>query len=144
MSDPYRSATQAYVTGSRSAPDQRQLEADALLKAALLLEDARFVENGSALDEALLYNRKLWTIFAVEAAEGSDRLPRDLRANIANIALFVFRRSLELLATPAPDKIDVLIEINRSIAAGLLSRPAMTVPAAGAQPVAEARLVGQI
>ncbi|MCU0838274.1 MAG: flagellar biosynthesis regulator FlaF [Rhodospirillales bacterium] len=126
MLDRHRNAADAYARSSRTTPDQRALEADALLKAARRLEDARDGElpnHGRALDEALLYNRKLWTIFATEAADGADRLPAELRNNIANIAVFVFKRSLDLLAAPAPEKIDALIEINRSIAAGLLTRP---------------------
>jgi flagellar protein FlaF len=126
MPDPYRHAAQTYARSGRNTPDQRALEADVLLKAAHRLEDLRRnwrPEDEPALDEALLYNRKLWTIFATEAADGTDRLPRELRSNIANIALFVFKRSLELLATPAPEKIDALIDINRSIAAGLLTHP---------------------
>jgi flagellar protein FlaF len=133
MPDPHRHAADAYARGSRTAPDQRVLEADALLKAARRLEDVRNAwtpEDGRVLDEALLYNRKLWTIFATEAADGAERLPHELRNNIANIAVFVFKRSLDLLAAPAPEKIDALIEINRSIAAGLLSRPAQAAGAA--------------
>lgn len=127
MPDPYRHAADAYARGGRTQPNQRALEADALLKAARRLEDVRRdwqVGDDRPLEDALLYNRKLWTIFATEAADGADRLPRELRNNIANIALFVFKRSLDLIAVPAPEKIDALIDINRSIAAGLLSRPA--------------------
>lgn len=142
MPDPYRQAADAYARGSSSTPDQRALEAGALLNAARRLEDARNAlpsGDGRALDEALLNNRKLWTIFAAEAADGADRLPRELRNNIANIALFVFKRSLDLLAAPTAEKVDVLISINRSIAAGLLTRPAQSAETPLPQTQAETR-----
>ena len=138
MSDPYRRATEAYSQSRHSVLDQRTLEANALLKAASCLErvrDAWRPERYDDLGEALLNNRKLWTIFATEAADGSERLPVDLRTNVANIAVFVFKRSIELLAAPAPEKIDALIEINRTIASGLMSRGDAT--AATASPAAQ-------
>jgi flagellar protein FlaF len=63
----------------------------------------------------------LWTVFAAEVADDANPLPLPIRNNIANIAVFVFKRTLELQAAPAPEKIDPLIEINRSLAAGLLA-----------------------
>lgn len=136
MSDSYRRAAEAYAQGPKTVLDQRTLEANALLKAASHLErvrDSWQPERYDELGEALLNNRKLWTIFASEAADSADRLPVDLRTNVANVAVFIFKRSLELLAAPAPDKIDALIEINRTIAAGLMSRgEATTVTASTA------------
>lgn len=144
MPDPFRSAADAYARSTRNTPDQRALEADALLKTARRLEDVRRhwqPDGGPALEEALLYNRKLWTIFAAEAADGADRLPRDLRTNIANMALFVFKRSLDALAAPAPEKLDALIDINRAIAAGLMARPSeAAAPRQAAAPDAPATI----
>lgn len=131
MRDPYRQAVAAYANPGRQSTDQRALEADALLKAARRLEDVLRTwpsAGEAALEEALLYNRKLWMIFAAEAADGAGRLPDEVRNNIASIALFVFKRSLELLAAPAADKVEALIEINRSLAAGLLTRPTPDAP----------------
>jgi len=133
MSDPYRRAAEAYSQGPHTVLDQRTLEANALLRAASRLEhvrDAWRPERYDDLGDALLNNRKLWTIFATEAADGGERLPVDLRTNVANIAIFVFKRSIELLAAPAPEKIDALIEINRTIASGLMSRGDATTAAA--------------
>lgn len=125
MSNPYQHASAAYANTGPVVLDQRQLEANALLKAAMRLEDARNqLQPGftAQLDEALFFNKKLWTVFAAEVADGAERLPIDLRNNIGSIAVFVFKRTFQLLATPEPDRIDALIEINRTLAAGLMTR----------------------
>jgi flagellar protein FlaF len=131
MSDAYSRAAAAYVKGGKSGTDQRRMEADALLKAARQIEDVRLTWQPSRyreLDDAILFNRKLWTVFAAEVADGAERLPIDLRNNIGSLAVFIFKRSFELLANPEPERMDALIEINRQIAAGLLARPVAATP----------------
>jgi len=135
MSNAYTRASAAYANSQPAVIDQRQLEANALLKAAMRLEDVRKQwqpKLGAQLDEALFYNKKLWTVFAAEVADGAERLPNDVRNNIGSLAVFVFKRTFELMATPEPAKIDALIEINRTIAAGLMTRQEVdpTAPAA--------------
>ena len=46
-------------------------------------------------------------------------LPRGLRENIANLGIFVMKQTLEIQAAPKPEKLTVLININRELAAGL-------------------------
>lgn len=146
MSNPYTHASAAYSNSGPVILDQRQLEANALLKAAMRLEDVRKQwqpDLGAQLDEALFYNKKLWTVFAAEVADGAERLPNDVRNNIGSIAVFVFKRTFELLATPEPSKIDALIEINRTIAAGLMTRQEVepTAPAApGSSPASNSKI----
>ncbi len=126
MSDPHARAAAAYASSGKIAPSQRQLEAHVLLRAASRLEKIRdrwTPQLDRELDDALLFNRKLWTVFAAEIADAGGRLPDDLRQGVGSLAVFVFRRTFELLAKPEPAKIDALIEINRSLAAGLMTRP---------------------
>lgn len=124
MPDLHTHAATAYGSTFKAAVDPRQLEANVLLKAARQLEEVRHgwtPEREPELEDALLYNRKLWTVFAAEVADDANPLPVPIRNNIANIAVFVFKRTLELQAAPVPEKIDPLIEINRNLAAGLLA-----------------------
>ena len=124
MPDLHTHAASAYCSTFKAAIDPRQLEANVLLKAARQLEEVRLgwaPERETELEDALLYNRKLWTVFAAEVADDANPLPLPIRNNIANIAVFVFKRTLELQAAAAPEKIDPLIEINRNLAAGLLA-----------------------
>lgn len=126
MYNPHSHAAGAYGSAFKASVSPRQLEANVLLKAARQLEGVRqdWSEQKEAdLESALLYNRKLWTFFAAEMAEDSNPLPIAIRSNIANLAVFVFKRTFELQAAPQPEKIDALIEINKNLAAGLLCGP---------------------
>lgn len=78
---------------------------------------------GSDLPAALTQNRKLWTILATSATEPDNPLPAALKSNVAQIAAIIFQRTLTVLAEPAPEKITLLININREIAAGLRGIP---------------------
>lgn len=118
----------AYARASRSAPkDPREFEATILTRAAGQLQRMRdnwTDETTGMLHEALLYNRRIWTVFAASAAELDHPLPREIKQNIANLAIFIFKRTSEIEASrePAPQMLDTLIMINREIAAGLYSR----------------------
>lgn len=127
--NPYAAAADLYgAHAQKNTPDQRELEARVLLKATNFLRDLQNDwENMTreVLEETLKYNRQIWMLFydtALENPEG-DR-PNDLRSNIINLANFIFKRETEILARPDKDKLTVLININREIAAGLMSRPA--------------------
>jgi flagellar protein FlaF len=110
----------------KNTPDQRELEAHVLLKSAKFLQDLQNDWDNvtpEILEETLKYNRQIWMMFydtALENPEG-DR-PNDLRSNIINLANFIFKRELEIIGSPAKDKLDVLINVNREIAAGLMAR----------------------
>ena len=50
-------------------------------------------------------------------------LPDDIRANAISLSNFVDKQSLDLIANPITSKIDILISINRELAAGLRTKP---------------------
>ena len=91
------------------------------MKAAIRLKalQDQWDTDRSDLDAALAYNRKLWTILSTSATEAESPLPADLQRNITLIAIFIFNRSLDLVIEPKREDLNVLIEINRNIAAGL-------------------------
>lgn len=128
--NPYSQAADAYGKNSAAAAtDQRTLEGRALMKAAEKLQTlSDRLDNDESIpleeiDDTLTYNRKLWTVFASDAADGSHDLPQEIKNNIANIAVFIFKRTVEVLADPQPQRISALIDINRQIASGLLKKP---------------------
>ncbi len=126
--NPYAAAAGAYDKHAQQhTPDQRETEARVLLKASKAFQEIqkRWSEiSREELDESLKYNRQIWMMFVDTAIEndGDDR-PLALRNNIANLGVFIFNHTLDILASPAPEKLDILIEINREIAAGLMTRP---------------------
>lgn len=126
--NPHARAAGAYGDNAqRHTPDQRELEGRILLKSAKMMADLQGDwENVTPqiLEETLKYNRQVWMIFydtALENPEGNR--PNDLRSNIINLANFIFKREIDLLANPDSKKLDILISINREIAAGLMTKP---------------------
>jgi flagellar protein FlaF len=102
----------------------RELEADLLLNAAARLQAIHdgWDDKRRELDAALLYNRKLWSIFVTSATSPDNPLPVSVRQNVANIGLFVFKQTMTILADPRPENLGSLINVNRELAAGLLGR----------------------
>lgn len=81
-------------------------------------ENSSFAE----IDDALTYNRKLWTVLVTSVTNPENPLPEQIKNNIASLGVFIFKHTISLLADPHPDKLDTLISINRSIAEGLRAR----------------------
>jgi flagellar protein FlaF len=117
-------AAQTYARVANTTASPREIEAKALLMAANKLQavmtnaDATFEQTS----EALLFNRKLWSIFLSEAQRDENPQPLDVRQNIANIGIFVLSHTAALQISPQRDHFKPLIEINRNIAAGLGGR----------------------
>ena len=140
--NPYAQAAGAYDNNAQqNTPDQRELEGRVLLKSARMMQDLmREWDSRTAevLEATLLYNRQIWMLFydtAMGNPEGNR--PNDLRSNIINLANFIFKRELEILSNPQKDKLNVLININKEVAAGLLTgQKAAAAQAAQAPPPA--------
>jgi flagellar protein FlaF len=117
-------AAQAYGKVANQTSGPRELEADLLLKAAARLQAASDGWDASRdqIDEALLYNRKLWSIFLGSVTRADNPLPAMVRQNVANLGIFVLNQTLSLIAEPKREKLCSLISINRELAAGLLGR----------------------
>ena len=116
---------QAYGAIAKKTASPRELEANLLLKAAARLQSVRDgweERHSSELESALLYNRKLWSIFVTSATSPENPLPANVRQNVANLGLFVLKHTLTVLASPKPENLHSLININREVAAGLLGR----------------------
>lgn len=125
--NPYAQAASAYGDNAQKhTPDQRELEARILLKSARMLKDLQ--DNWESvtselIESTLKYNRQIWMVFydtAMENPEGNR--PNDLRSNIVNLANFIFKREIDIMADPQKQKLDVLININHEIAAGLMAK----------------------
>lgn len=119
-----QSASQAYKNVARHTSSPRDLEANLLLQAAARLQTVHdsWEEQKSSLDDALMYNRKLWSIFLTEMTDASNPLPKEVRQNVANLGLFVMNQTVTAMTDPRPEQLGSLIRINRDLAAGLLGR----------------------
>ena len=91
-----------------------------------------------SMDEALTLNRRLWTILMTGVTEEGNPLPDEIKSNIVNLANFIFRHTIALTWEPRREGLDVLININCNIAAGLRT-PVASAAIVEAQPSAEGR-----
>lgn len=127
--NPYTSAAGAYDQHAKKhTTDPREREGRVLLKAVKQFQQLQADWDNMTpqkLEETLNYNRQVWMMFVDTAVEDNnpDR-PHALRNNIANLGMFIFNHTLDILANPQKEKLDVLVDINREIAAGLMTRPA--------------------
>jgi flagellar protein FlaF len=114
-------ATKAYGAVAQQTASPRELEASLLLQAASRLQAIHDQWDGAKeeLDGALLFNRKLWSVFLSSVTRPEHNLPADVRQNVANLGIFVFNRTLSIMTNPKRDALGSLININRELAAGL-------------------------
>jgi flagellar protein FlaF len=120
--------TQAYAKTAQATGSPRELEAQLLLRAAAKLQavkDAGFGGDGETVS-AIRYNRRLWLVFASSIGKPENPLPKEIKLNVANLANFIISHSMKLETdrTGAEERVGVLININREIAAGLRAQAA--------------------
>ncbi len=106
----------------------RELEASILNQAALKLKHCQDNWDADDRDEKLLaaleYNQQVWSILQSELVKADHPLPDQIRQNLLNLSAFVDKRIFETMAFPSPEKLTIVIEINRNIAAGLMQSTA--------------------
>jgi flagellar protein FlaF len=105
----------------------RDTEARVLTQAALKLVECQknWGDSGhrNRLDEALRYNQKIWSIFQVEVTKPDNPLPDEIKQNIIQLSRFIDQRIFDTMAFPESRKLNIIININQNIAAGLRGSP---------------------
>ena len=120
----------AYAQQDKRNLSPREVEAMAFTKAVLLLEDAKqSVGNLEKYSKALRFNHLLWTIIQADLTEPDNNLSPEIKANVMSLSIFVDKHTTKALRSSNPGDLDVLININRNLAAGL-----RTTPQTGATP----------
>lgn len=123
---PYKQVSRFYQKSVHHKNENpREIEAKALLKAARFLHDLQMrfdTITHNELEAGLKINRHIWMAFFERASQTTDAEKLSLPDNIATLAAFVFKRSLDVLTKPDKDKLSALITINREIAAGLMTQ----------------------
>lgn len=114
-------ATSAYAKTAQKTASPRELEAQLLLKAAAKIQ---MIIDGTTTDpdpiqDALRYNRRLWTILLTSLTEPNHPMPVEIRQNLANLALFQVSHTRAVELEPDVSAMGVLVNINRRIAEGL-------------------------
>lgn len=118
----HNQAASAYQKMSQTAVSPRELEATVLMKSAAqlqMLKDNWDSANIQLIREKLTYNRRIWTFLLAAVTEDRNPLPDEIKKNIVDLGMFILNHTLETQAAPAPERLNVLISINRSLAEGL-------------------------
>jgi flagellar protein FlaF len=119
---------QAYETVNKATMTGREAEAAVLTKAARKLKECQdnwdSPDRSERLQEALKFNQKIWSIFQGELLREDHPMPKKLRLDIIRLAAFIDRRIFETMAYPSSEKLNIVIDINNNLAAGLRGSPA--------------------
>jgi flagellar protein FlaF len=119
----YSNALNAYKSVEKTTVSGRETEARVLTEAAIKLRVCQKNwdddNRGKMLDEALKYNQRIWTIFQSELSKADNPLPDHINLDLLRLSAFIDKRIFEMMAFPEPEKLNIIININENIAAGL-------------------------
>lgn len=122
-------AYSAYNKQQANNESLRVTEGRALLRCAARMEA---VQDPSVdyftYCEAVRQNQKLWTIFQASVFEETSNLPKDLVDLLRSLSIYVDRRSIRAYVEHDAQILNVLIGINKQIAAGLMQAPEAAQP----------------
>jgi flagellar protein FlaF len=108
----------AYQNAQRITEDPRSTEYRLFGQVTgALITAQRSGARGGPLVDAIDWNKRLWRTLAADCMDDRNQLPRDVRAKIISLSLWVRKYSKEVTREGA--SMDPLIEINRTIMQGL-------------------------
>ena len=118
----YETAARTYEHRRAIGGNPRETEGRALLESARRMSEAQNKpEDKLGLNKVARLNWRLWTILQAEMCAPECALPQEIRTNMLNLSNFIDKKMVGFLANPQSEKLDILININRQIASGLLT-----------------------
>ncbi len=123
----YENLLKSYQKVEQKTISGRETEARVLTKAALMLKHCQ--DNWQAADcreklnEALSYNQKIWSWIQGELLDENNPLPQQIKKDILCLSAFIDKRIFNVMAAPAPEKLNIIIDIHLNLAAGLRQSP---------------------
>lgn len=104
---------------SESVADARDREKQLLTRSIDMLVNAREVglQSREAI-EALLFLSRVWTLFVEDLGNPDNALPKELRANLISIGLWLLREAEEVRLGRS-DNVEGLIEVSQIIRDGM-------------------------
>jgi len=104
---------------SDSVADARDREKQLLTRSIDMLIEARDEgPNSRQATEALLFMSRVWTHFIEDLGSPDNALPKDLRANLISIGLWLLREAEEVRQGRS-DNVEGLIEVSQIIRDGM-------------------------
>ena len=105
-----------YQTAQRTATGPIQMEADIMGRITREIE-AYKAKGGPDFVKALYRNVQLWNALSADLLSEDNQLPEQVKASLISLSIFVERHTEKVVAKEAT--VDALIDVNRSIIAGL-------------------------
>ncbi|WP_439816396.1 flagellar biosynthesis regulator FlaF [Zavarzinia sp. CC-PAN008] len=118
----------AYRTAQVKTEDPRSREYRLFAQVTRSLMDVKDGADHRTFADAVCWNRDVWMALATDLSMPGNKLPDALKANLISVAIWVNKHSSAALRGDA--SIDSLIDVNRSVMAGLVNQQA--APQAGA------------
>ena len=115
-------SVQAYQQAAARAESPRDIEYRLFGQVTRALMAAAELDRSdlSARMDALDWNRRMWSVLATDCAGSANQLPRQLRANIISLSLWVNRHTSAIMRNEA--EFGPLIDVNKLMMQGLEPR----------------------
>lgn len=111
----------AYQQSQKIVEKSEDADALVLMMAADKLQKVKQMPDDQQFEDILNYNQAIWTVIQSEMTEDHP-LPNEVKENFLSLSLFVDNQTAKALGSRQPELLDALIDINRNIATGLMSR----------------------
>jgi len=111
----------AYQKAQRAAENPRSTEYRLFGQVTGALMAARGGDQRTTLIDAIDWNRRMWSRFAIDCMDSANQLPEELRAQIVSLSIWVMKYSSDVMHRGA--SLEPLINVNRTIMQGLNSAP---------------------
>ena len=124
-------AFKAYGDVARRTASEREIEFALFQQITEALESVKNPQTRSLSDwaDALSRNQQLWTIIATDLLQPGNALPDDLKRSLLFLSDYVRQTSLKVLE--GEESIPDLIEVNKTVMAGLVRQPTFSVEEEG-------------
>ena len=124
-------AYKAYGEISQRTAGDREVEYALFLQITEALESVKNPETRSLSDwaDALSRNQQLWTIIATDLLQPGNALPDDLKRSLLFLSEYVRQTSLKVLE--GEESIPDLVEVNKTVMAGLVRQSEFSVEEEG-------------
>ena len=106
----------AYRAAQRASTNPIQMEADIMGRVTREIETYR-KKGGPEFVKALYRNVQLWNAFSADLLSDENKLPEQLKASLISLSIWVEKHTDKVVHKEA--SVDALIDVNRSIIAGL-------------------------
>lgn len=109
----------AYQQTAISAETPREAEFRLFSQVTLALVEASRLDPKDLAGRisALDWNRRIWSVLALDCGDPGNQLPKEVRAGIISLSLWVSRHTSEVIR--GQEEIQDLIDVNRLIMQGL-------------------------